>query len=208
MGRATTAQSREYQWLDIGPDNPFDVRVLDIRPLTQTLASVTQDPDVARSFVELRQSDGSDLPGVSTETWVSVPCHLDIPLSIESADGPLFKASEMEDKWDIYAIGSVLYFARSWVGSLIYRAPFRAEDGSVVIRQVESAPEHSDKADQTVFYLLVSHVLGKPFPNPFPGDLGDDAEPIALHSFSSFGRRAICATREDVTSAAIPDSDK
>ena len=204
FGQSEAEETPTYEWLEIGPENPFNVRVLDVRPLTQSVTAVTQNQDIARSFVELRQSDGSDLPSIPTDNWVSVSCSLEVPFPTEPTDGPLYKAAEMEDKWDIYAYESVLYFSRSWMGKLIYRAPFRINDGTAIINIVESAPGHSDKTDQAVFFLLVSHVLGKHFPNPIPSDIGNDAEQIALYSFNSYGRNAICATPCDVTSVSLP----
>ena len=40
---------------------------------------------------------------------------------VQNLDGPLFKATVMEDKWDIYFHEGYLLFARSWTGSLIYK---------------------------------------------------------------------------------------
>lgn len=192
-----------YQWLEIGSGNPFNARVLDIRPLTQTVTATTQNPDVAKRFLELRESDGSDLANTSADGWISVACSLEVAFPTAPIDGPLYKAAQMEDKWDIYAYDSALYFSRSWTEILIYKAIFRRVDRIIVINTIDSAPNYSDKADQAVLFLLVSHVLGRPFPNPIPTGVGDDTEQIALHSFSSYGRNALYATLGDVTSLSV-----
>jgi hypothetical protein len=191
------------EWLEVGPENPFNVRVLDVRPLTQTVTSMTENRDIAKSFVDLRQCDGSRLLKIEIEGVVRVPCELSLPFGNGLSEGPIFKASEMEDKWDIYVYDSVFYFARSWAGNLIYRAPFRFNDGVVRISAIESSPGHVQKADQTVYFLLVSHVLGQSFPNPIPDETENDAEQIAWQSFASFGRKSICATYSDVTAVSL-----
>ncbi len=206
--RTEPVQPPTYAWLEPGPENPFGVRVLDVRPFTQTMISTTSDQDVAARFVELRQSDGSDLIGTSIEDSISIACDLRVPLPEESADGPLFKAQAMEDKWDVYAFDSVMYFARSWTGDLIYRAAYQLDETGAVITRIESAPDHSYKADQAVLFLVMSHVLGKPFPHPIPDDFGGDTQVIAVYSYSLFGRQAICASESDITKIAYPAGDE
>jgi hypothetical protein len=203
--RPETAHAPPCEWLDVGPNNPFDVRILNVLPCTQTLTSTTQNRDIAKSFVELRQSDGSQFRNVKIEGGVNVSCDLNIPFPDEIDDGPIFKASEMEDKWDIYVYDSIFYFVRSWLGNLIHRAPYFMKEGVVNISAIESDPAHLEQADQVVYFLLVSHALGRPFPNPIPPGMGDDAEQIALHSFASFGRIACCATHSDLTDVSLAE---
>ena len=204
--RSEQSQTPPCTWLEVGPDNPFDVRILNILPVTQTMTSFTQSKKLAQSFVDLRQSDGSELPDVNIADAELVSCALKISMPNQLDDGPLFKAAEMEDKWDIYTYDSTFYFARSWGGELIYKAPYRVREDAVQIDEIQAAPNHVDKADQTVFFLLTSHVLGQPFPNPIPEGLPDDADQIAMHAFSSFGRQACCATYSDVTKVSLVDT--
>src|SRR6185503_13037227 len=97
-------------WLE-RHENPFGIRVLDCRPFTRGMISTTSDPAIARRFLELRQSDGSDQRGARPQEPVETACELVFPSDGRSAGGPLFKAQEMEDKWDVYLYDDVLYFA-------------------------------------------------------------------------------------------------
>lgn len=203
--REEPQRSAPFEWLEPGSGNPFGVRVLDVRPYTQTMLSTTPNPEIASRFVELRGSNGSGLVSSSVEDFASTSCDLHLPLPAALADGSLFKAQAMEDKWDIYSFDSVLYFARSWTGQLIHRAKYRTSGDEMMITAIESAPDHSQLADQVVFFLLVSHVLGRPFPSPILDYFRGDSEKIALGSYNAFGRYALFASESDVTTLMIPE---
>src|SRR5437667_10541486 len=103
----------QLAWL--GPEqNPFGLRVLDLRPFSTTMISATADPSIATRFGQLRTASGEEHRGRHPEDAVVTPCNLTYPFNGESRDGPLFKAQQMEDKWDIYLHDGHLYFARSW----------------------------------------------------------------------------------------------
>ncbi len=205
FGRKQREGTASLEWLEPGTGNPFGIRVLDVRPLTQTMLSTTKNPDIAASFARLRQSDGSDLTAFSVDEFVSISTELHVPLPAPPADGPLFKAQAMEDKWDIYSFDSSLYFARSWTGELVHKALYRFCDGELIVTSIESAPDHSHQADQVVLFLLVSHVLGRPFPNPILDFFRGDPQQIAMYSYSAFGRHALFATEDDVTKVPMPN---
>ena len=191
------------EWMEVGPNNPFDARILNVLPVTQTMTSVSKDPEVARRFVELRGSDGTELRDSEITDAQTVSIGLEVHVHNGFVDGPLFKSGAMEEKWDIYAYDSVLYFARSWSGDLIYKAPFAQSGGAIKIESVEVSANHADKVDQTLFFLLTSHVLGQPWPNPIPDEGPSDPNEIALLSYSLFGRKACAATYSDVTDISL-----
>ena len=195
--------SSQFTWHEPGPDNPFAMRILDIRPLTQTMVSTTSNPEIAQSFVELRKSDGSDLASQRIDPVTVKKCNLVLPHNGEALEGIVSKADSMEVKWDIYAYDSHFLFARSWTGNLIYRASFEVSDNALTVNRVESVPAHEDKAIESVYFLLVSHAMGRVIPNPINDSTIDDPEQIALASFNEFGNRACFATFDDVTKVPV-----
>jgi hypothetical protein len=117
-------------------ENPFGVELLDVRPLTHSLESMTEDEVVAVLFNEQRSGDGRVLLEELFDDPVVVDCRLEFSLPTPSDDGPLFKASVMEDKWDIYFHDDYLLFARSWTGSLIYKCKTVPGLDSLVITEI------------------------------------------------------------------------
>ena len=77
------------------------MRCLDCRVFSQSMLSVTEDPNIAARFCALRKSTGEQHIGKLPPNTVTVQCDLSYPYSGEIKDGPLFIAEEMEDKWDI-----------------------------------------------------------------------------------------------------------
>ena len=118
----------ELRWIEAA-DNPFGIRVLDCRPVVLGLISTTTDPDIARRFLELRSSTGTEHFGHVPNDAIHSECDLTYPAEERPSEGPLFVAKEMEDKWNIYLYSDYLYFTRSWTGVLVSRARLMLDVG-------------------------------------------------------------------------------
>jgi hypothetical protein len=130
----------------------------------------------------------------------SFDCRMTYPLSRQFAEGPLFKAEAMEDKWDVYCFDPHLYFVRSWTGALEYRATIRTGGDLLAITRIESAGgRDADFSIRTLDYLVKSHIFGVVVPHPLPSELPAEPMQIAAWSFSSFGRRCALGTYADPT---------
>lgn len=183
-----------------GDASPFGMDIFDCRAQTMTMVSMAADPSVAESFARLRGSDGSEYIGTSPEDPAFFEIELLVPLQGQVLrDGPLFKAEQMEDKWDIYRYGNMYYFVRSWTGTLVHVAHGRVREGVLCIDGIVTASQMIDERDRAffaceVYFLLVNHVLGFAYPHPVPTYRADDEETIVRFSFSEFGRRGWYAT--------------
>lgn len=182
------------RWL--GPrQNPFGMEILDCRPFALGMVSVTQDPNIASRFLQLRSSFREELRGVAPEGARSIPSTLAYPFQGEVQDGAVFKAETMEDKWDIYLYDGHLYFARSWTGELIFRARVEFQPGLARVTAIETVRPNEDSfVLQQVDYLIKSHLFKREVPHPLPKDFGRDAQQLALYSFSEYGRRGLYGT--------------
>jgi hypothetical protein len=192
----------QVRW--IPPDqNPFGVDLLDCRLLAQSMTSTTKDREVATTFLALRASSGEENRGRSPENAKTYTCDLQYPHSGEAPDGPLFKAKEMEDKWDIYLYDGQLYFDRSWTGLLIYRAAivFHSQTANVVAVEAPGELVEGDASYPVaaVDYLIRSHLYHLAVPHPLPRDMGRNPRELALFSFSRYGRRGLYGTFADTT---------
>jgi hypothetical protein len=200
----------QLSWL--GPDqNPFGLRVLDCRPFSTTMISVTKDPNIAARFSQLRKASGEEHRGQHPEDAVAARCDLVYPFNGESRDGPLFVAQQMEDKWDIYLYDGHLYFTRSWTGEFVFRATIEFKEKEAVITQVEaSRPKVMDDpifSVRIVDFLMKTHLFRKEAPHPFPQGLPEDKKALALYSFSEYGRWAYYGSFEDTTKVRIEEKD-
>ncbi len=131
--RNADKSSFDPQWLEANdPRNPFGIPGCDCFAYTQSLRSTTSKENV-ESFFNLRQDFGNRLIGLLPENHVEIPCQLEYSYSGEVADGAIFKAQQMEEKWDIYLHRSKIYFCRSWLGTLAYVGDIEFKDGNVRI---------------------------------------------------------------------------
>ena len=190
------------RWLPAA-QNPFGVDVLDCSVFAGTMVAMTSNADVAKRFTELRESDGHHCRDQDPNA-LTMACHLEYP-SDSHTEGPIFKAAQMEDKWDVFLLESNLYFARSWTGDVAYRVPVIFRNGLAIVREIHGDREPGASEDPlgTVDYLMKSHVYGLVAPHPLPQIDRTNTRDLALWSFGRYGRRGVCGTMADVTHLAV-----
>lgn len=193
----------KFKWYEIGVENPFNKRILDIRSFTQTMISTTSSPEVAAKYTALRRSLGEEYRGASVPDPKSIAVNLIYPHNGAALEGIVFKADSMEVKWDIYIYDDIFYFTRSWTGGLVYKAVARINPDSLELTNIECTSEEDDlSAINNVHFLIMAHALGKVYPHTIPKDLQDEND-IALYSFSTFGNKACYATYEPITDTVV-----
>src|SRR4051812_30086380 len=94
-------------WLE-PHENPFGVRLLDCRSITETFLSASQDAASIRFFGSPEARSGEHFRGQHPEEPIRVACGLAYPLATPLPDGPVFLAVAMEEKWNIYHFAGVL----------------------------------------------------------------------------------------------------
>jgi len=188
-------------WHEPGPDNPFGVRVLDCRPFTCGMVSTTSDASIAARYGALRASDGRDLLAAPMDDAVRLTVSLTFPHDGSALEGIVSKSDAMEVKWDIYVYESVFLFARSWTGTLVYRAKASVGATEFHISEIECSADAAETAASAVYYLIATHAMGRVFPHQIPESMvSDDPMLIATWTFSQYGRLGCYATRADITS--------
>lgn len=176
-------------------DNPFQEEVLDCRAVALSFFSTTKDEAVARSFNNLRKSDGSESRGKLPDQAIIVDCELRFPYSGQHNDGPIFIAKAMEDKWDFYAYDNRLYVRRSWTGQLTHVAELEYSSDTVAIRRIHCEPNTvfntHDFAVAQLHFLITTHMGRTLIPFPILPDFPRTAaKATALMAFTTYGRRA------------------
>ena len=197
----------DFKWHDLGKDNPFNKKILDIRSLTQTMLSFTSDKEVAVLFNKQRHSIGEKLINVKLEGSKTIPANLEYPHNESKMEGAGYKAKCMEDKWDIYFWNGVMYLTRSWTGEVIYKAHTNVAETNFTITKIEYSENEYTQADPSlvfdnVHFIVLSHAFGRPFPHRVPKTLINEKD-IALYSFNQFGHNCWYATYDTILDAIV-----
>jgi hypothetical protein len=191
--------SPEINWIEAA-DTPWGVRVLDVRPVTQTMISTSADPECAANAISYARDDGSAFAAAEPATprviGALLRYHVDAPLP----DGALFRPQEMEHKWAIFHHQQRILFVRGWTRKLHAIAELSSHEGYVevnTIRGVFIDPEEPPLFTTMVAdFLIQSYVLSLVYPAPLPEGLEASPTEAAFWCFQMFGNRALCATHE------------
>ncbi|MCD9014246.1 hypothetical protein [Parachryseolinea silvisoli] len=192
-----------FKWYEVGAENPFNKRILDIRSFTLSMIATTSKKEIADTYSALRGSLGEEYKGMSVPNSKTVSVNLKYPHNGAALEGIVFKADSMDVKWDIYIYDDIFYFTRSWTGDLGYKVTARIHADSIELLHVECSADEDDLiAINNVHFLIVAHALSKVYPHMIPKELVTEKE-IALYSFSTFGNKACYATYEPITDTVI-----
>ena len=169
------------------------------------MTAFSDDQFVAVRFSVNRQSNGSEFRGAEISNAAHVPTNLTYPHNGETLEGIIFKADEMEVKWDICIYDNCFFFVRSWTGELVYKAHAEILSDKIIIGEIDYAADtDAIYAVNAVHFLMKSHAFGQIFPH-YVTDLPDNEKSIALLSFNQFGNKACYACYEDITDALISE---
>jgi len=201
----------DFKWYDLGESNPFNTRILDIRPYTQQMISTTQDPRIAELFLINRKGIGQQYIEFEFKNGVSTDVHLTYSHDGKKIEGVGYKASTMEDKWDIYAWNDIIYFVRSWTGDVGYKAFITYNDKSFTVYKIEfeavgEVENQLSIATNNVHFLISTLAFKAVQPHKIPDHLVTNEE-IAAYSFSIFGRNCWYATYDDIINLTIIDTN-
>lgn len=200
-GGGAYSQQPEIVWLEQA-DNPWQVPVLDVRPVTLHLLSASRDEQCAANAISFLQDDGLGFIGQDPPISRSIEARLRYRLAGPLADGALFIPEEMEHKWAIYLHQGRIICIRSWLRQVRAVAEVKtATDGAEMrleVRRISGAfvaeDEEPDFTIRVLDYLLRSHAMGIEHPAPLPAGLEQEPLKAALWCMSSFGNRAPFAT--------------
>lgn len=198
-----------FKWINIGEDNIFNKRCLDITGYTMNVTSSTKGNKFAKKFGSLRNNDGLYLKNIDTNKFSSTECSLRYPHNGESLQGVVYKADRMAIKWDIYVYDEIFYFANSWSGKLFFKAHANISDTEIKIVKIEYVndgyvKDNPELAKNYVHFLMLSHAMGQIVPHPIPDWIDDeDMLLIARISFNQFGNLAYYATKQGILDLEI-----
>lgn len=190
------------------PDqNPWGVPVLDLRPITLRLTTMSGNHECAVNSSSFGRDDGTGFIGVEPEIDCVIPVGLRFPIDGVLADGALFLPEVMEHKWAIFYHRGRMIFVRSWTRQVTAIAEVQTHGDFAEIVNVRGtflAGEASPSITvQTLEFLLRTHVLDLPYPLPLPEGFARDVKAAAVAAFAVAGDLAHFATWHAVPAEPI-----
>ncbi len=202
------ADAPNVEWIP-SDQNRWNVPVLDIRPVTQGMTSLSSDPTCARNAVSWQGDDGASFADARPESTRSVPSALRYKRDAFFADGVLFTPSVMEHKWALFHHAGAILCVRSWTRRLHVSATVEQDGDEVRLTQIRGVflEETEDPALTAglLDVLLRTHALGLVHPVPLWGGLEKTPQDAALACFSLFGSMAQCATHHPLA-PTVPET--
>jgi hypothetical protein len=183
-------------WIDAS-DNPWGIKLLDLRPITQGMLSTSQDPQMAANAVSYNSDDGTSFINQEPESGNEITAEISFPTDPMLAPGVLFIPEVMENKWAIFFHQDTIIFVRSWLRKVIVTAETSQQNGRLYINKIKGLFSNDDEPELTrsiVKFLLISHVIGEIFPAPLPGNLSSDLKSAGLWAMSTYGNMAHVGT--------------
>lgn len=209
-GRPPASNLPELDWI-AAEDNPWRVRLLDVRPITQAMLSLTQDPECASNCASMSDDDGAtfaaDRPVRDRVVPTSLRYRLDQPL----ASGVLFAPQVMEHKWGLYVHGGRILVVRSWTRRLHLIAELTVGGDWLEVTSLRGSisdndDEEPDFTARCLDALIRTHALGLVFPVPLPAPPIEEIRGQAgMWCMSFFGNLACFATHEPFAREPPPE---
>lgn len=187
-------------------DSGWGVPILDVRPVTQTMLSGSQDPECATNLLSFQTEDGLGFVGDEPPNPRVIETGLRYPVDPVLADGVLFAPTEMEHKWALFHHGNHILFVRSWTRQVIAVAEVSQRNGFAELPRFRGSffSEDEDPAYtvRAAEFLLRSHALGRMWPAPLLPGMEQDPHQAAMWCLAMFGTHAHIATVHDFEAPA------
>ena len=194
-------QSPAINWVEAA-DSPWGVRMLDVRPVTQTMLWGSSDPQCAANAVSFRQDDGTGFIGKEPPVTRTVVANLRFPIDRLLAEGVLFPPLEMDHKWALFYHRREIICVRSWLRQVQAIARVEEYQDHVDVTSVRGTLGAEDEDPELTVrlldYLLRSHALDTVYPTPLPVGMEKEPRAAAMWCMSMFGNRAFFATPHQV----------
>jgi ankyrin repeat protein len=193
------SSEEDLPWIE-ATENQWGLKILDLRPISQTMHSYSQDPQMATNAISYGSEDGINFWGLKPNSTKTITSNFKIPIDGKLEPGVLFNPDTMEHKWAIYFDGINLIFVRSWLREVFVVAKTSQKDNHLIIENINGDFTENESEDFTkafLNFLVISHSIGETIPAPLPKELELDTRKAGLWAFSSYGNMAQLGTFDE-----------
>lgn len=187
-------KKNEYQLKWVAPNqNPWQVQLLDLRPISETMLSTSKDSRMASNAISYKQEDGLVFLNQSPKSEKTIESNLSFPIDSKLERGVLFIPSTMENKWAIYFHQDKILFIRSWLREVFVVAETVQENKQLLVHKIHgtfTGEESKEFTESVLTFLMHSHVLQETVPAPIPKELIGNTDTAGLWAFSTYGNMA------------------
>lgn len=181
------------QWVEV-EDSPWNIKVLDLRPVSQGLTSFSYNSQGAHNALSYNLENGSSFMNLPPVTNKSIDVDCAVPINQALEEGVLFRPDVMEHKWAIFYRENKIIIVRGWQREVFVVADTHQEENKLVITKIhgkfifDEEPEAFTKT--TLLFLLHGYCIGDIVPISIPEDLIGDTNEAAIWVFNNFGNLA------------------
>lgn len=197
----------ELPWIN-PEENPWGIKLLDLRPITQTMISTSQNQKMAENAISYGGENGATFFGIKPKSDKIIDVNIKISIDKSLQPGVLFTPNTMEHKWAIYFDGEFLIFVRSWLREVIVIAKTTQKNNELFVEKIFGEFTENDSPEFTkavLNFLLISHSIGEVVPAPLPKELEASLKGVGIWAFSTYGNMAQVGTFDE---NYIPKTDK
>ena len=190
------ANTLTLNWIEAS-ENPWGIKLLDLRPITQGMLATSQDPQMAANAISYRSDDGTSFINQQPESSNEITAEISFSVDPILAPGVLFIPTIMENKWAIFFHQNRIIFVRSWLRKVVVTADTSQQNGRLDIHQIKGQFSDDNEPElirAIVKFLLISHAMGEIFPAPLPRTLLSDLKSAGLWAMSLYGNMAHVGT--------------
>ncbi|MDR0196132.1 MAG: ankyrin repeat domain-containing protein [Myroides sp.] len=193
------SKEKDLPWIEAS-QNPWNIKLLDLRPISQTMLSTSKDPLMANNAVSYSGEDGTIFWKETPLNNKTIPANLIYQIDKQLAAGVLFIPQVMEHKWAIYFDGINIIFVRSWLRQVFVVAKTKQVDNQLFVESITGEFTKEEEPEFTISFLnflLINYVIGEVTPAPLPRDLEIDTRTAGLWAFTSYGNIAQVGTFDE-----------
>lgn len=189
----------QLQWIN-AEDTPWNIRVLDLRSLTQDVITTSQNEQMAINAVSYGGEDGTSFYHSKPEDNTTIHINLVLNTDKKLQPGVMFTPDTMEHKWAIFYDGINLIFVRSWLRQVFFTAKTSQKENELIIESITggfSDNESDDFKKAFINFLLISHCTPEHVPAPLPKHFEADHKSAGYWAFSAYGNKVHFSTFDE-----------
>lgn len=183
-------------WIEAS-DNPWNVKLLDLRPYTKENVFYTSNAQHIQNYLSFGDENGKSFWGLTPVKPRTFNVQHSYPCDGKLEPGVLFSSNSMEHKWAIFFDGSNIIIVSSRDRVVMLTAKAIPKNNELIIESINGIltpfpyePEDPAVTYAAFNYLMISYAYGETTPVPLLERFAPDPNSAAVWAFHSYGNLA------------------